>query len=159
MGMCSRASTTIQLCNSSPSFPNGCPFASNGTSIRSPFVLTTWILLIRVALRLPSSSGLNLERPRLTKYTSVGTGGSIGTGVGAATERGRRGSEGEEKTEGDEVERVRTRENGDGSQERQWREDAWQAKIENGGRVPKMRERKWRECTANKERMERECRK
>ncbi|GMN57739.1 hypothetical protein TIFTF001_026853 [Ficus carica] len=60
MGMCSRASTQIQLCNSSPSFPNGCPFASNETSIRCRFVLTWWTLLIRVAFRLPSSSGLNL---------------------------------------------------------------------------------------------------
>ncbi|GMN66589.1 hypothetical protein TIFTF001_035650 [Ficus carica] len=59
--MCSRASTPIQLCNSSPSLPFGYPFESNETSIRSPLVLTTCTLLRRVALRLPYSSTLNLD--------------------------------------------------------------------------------------------------
>ncbi|GMN60224.1 hypothetical protein TIFTF001_029331 [Ficus carica] len=68
--MCSRASTPIQLYNSSPSLPNGCPFVSNETSIRSPFDLTMWTLLRTVALRLPSSSGLNL-----VDLSSVGTSG------------------------------------------------------------------------------------
>ncbi|GMN27658.1 hypothetical protein TIFTF001_001758 [Ficus carica] len=99
--MCYRVSTPIQLCNSSPSFPNGCPLASNAISIRSLFVLTTWTLLIKVALRLPSSSGLNL---------------------GVLIERGRRGSEGEDEREW----RWEPRETMDGgckaSKEREWRE-------------------------------------
>ncbi|GMN18909.1 hypothetical protein TIFTF001_042777 [Ficus carica] len=86
MGMYSRASTPIQLYDSSPSFPNGCPFTSNETSIRSPFVLTMWTLLMRVALRLPSSSGLNLEG-RLAAWKQwgrVGMGGVGGVGAWAA---------------------------------------------------------------------------
>ncbi|GMN38923.1 hypothetical protein TIFTF001_008157 [Ficus carica] len=67
------------------------------------------------------------ERPRLTKYSSVGTSRSICTGVGddigAAIERGRRGSEGEDEREW----RWEPRETMEGgctaSKEREWRED------------------------------------
>ncbi|GMN62642.1 hypothetical protein TIFTF001_031721 [Ficus carica] len=100
MGMCSQASTPIQLCNSSPSLPNGCPFVSNETSIRSPFDLTMWTLLKRVALRLPSPSGLNLAwvraeggvRAAWARKAEWGHGRSAGVGrVGAWAEWGASG--------------------------------------------------------------------